>query len=50
METEIRTKREAPTEILYGGHTFVADEWDRMYIKLVDTRLCRTRLNEPQGM
>lgn len=23
---------------------------ERMYIKLVDGRLCRTRLNEPQNM
>jgi hypothetical protein len=59
MEAEIRTQREAPSEILYDGHVHTsvaghrernADERERVYIKLVDRCLCRTRLNEPQSI
>jgi hypothetical protein len=59
MEAGILTKGKASSEKLYDGHVHTlvarhrernADERERVYIKLVNRRLCRMRLNEPQSM
>jgi hypothetical protein len=61
MAAGILTKGKASSEKLYNGHVYIytrswsqrernADERERVYVKLVDRRLCRTRLNEPQSM